>query len=192
MYWLTILLIGMAASIDNFGVGFTFGIQGKNISFMANLFMTVIALCLSYASLIIGSFLGHFIPASFSNSMGGLLILIIGIWTLFNSVFKNNKQSKTMSDPNYVDKDHNNVIAFNEAFLLGLALSLNAAGIAFGAGVTGLSPVFVPLSVAVFSFLTIDIGQRMGLKLFKTRLNHFFSCLSALLLILIGIYEIFS
>ncbi|BBN98342.1 manganese efflux pump MntP family protein [Sporolactobacillus terrae] len=191
MHWMMILLIGIAASIDNFAVGLTYGIKGKKITFSANLFMAAVALTASLITLFAGAALGFVFPEFMANLISGLIILGIGVWSLISGIRQKAKPSRTIPQAEQIDRDQNNLISFNETIWLSFALSFNAMGTAFGAGIGGLSPAAVALSVAVLSFLSIEAGQRFGLKKLRTRIGALSEYAASILLICIGIYTIF-
>lgn len=192
MHWLIILLIGCASSIDNFAVGLTYGTHGKQITRAANIFIALIALVVSYIALMTGRLIGYSIPQAFTGLCGGALILLIGIWTLFETLRNRKQASKTIPDADTVDKDHNNLITFREVLWLSFALSFNAMGAAFGAGVSGMEPVWVAVFVSLLSYVSIAAGQWLGLKSLRTPLGHISEFTASLLLIAIGIYTILS
>ncbi|EST12806.1 manganese efflux pump MntP family protein [Sporolactobacillus laevolacticus] len=192
MHWFMILLIGIAASIDNFAVGMSYGIQGKKITWIANLFMATVALITSLATIIAGSLLGFSIPEFFANMMSGAIILGIGLWTFAGAFRHRDKPSKTIPQADQIDRDQNNLISFNETFWLSFALSFNAMGTAFGAGIGGLNPAGVALTVGTLSFFSIEAGQRVGLKRLRSRIGRMSEYAASLLLIFIGIYTLFT
>lgn len=192
MHWFMILLIGIAASIDNFAVGMSFGIKGKKITWIANLFMAVVALATSLITIIAGSLLGFTIPEFLANLMSGAIILGIGLWSLVSTCTHRMTPSKTIPQADQIDRDQNNLISFNETFWLSFALSFNAMGTAFGAGIGGLNPVGVALTVGILSFFSIDAGQRLGLKKLRSRMGTLSENAASILLICIGIYTIFT
>jgi putative sporulation protein YtaF len=192
MHWFMIFLIGIAASIDNFAVGMSYGINGKKITWLANLFMAVVALATSLVTIIAGSFLGFTIPQFFANLMSGAIILGIGLWSFFDAFRHRSSPSKTIPQADQIDRDQNNLISYNETFWLSFALSFNAMGTAFGAGIGGLNPVGVALTVGVLSFFSIEAGQKLGLKKLKSRMGTLSEYIASLLLICIGVYTILT
>ncbi|MCL1631156.1 manganese efflux pump [Sporolactobacillus sp. CPB3-1] len=191
MHWLMILLIGIAASIDNFAVGMSFGIKGKKITWQANLFMAAVALAASLIMLIAGSVVGFKISDFYANLTSGSMILGIGIWSLFSAIKNRNTLSKTFPQAEQIDRDQNNLISFNETFWLSFALSFNAMGTAFGAGLGRLNPIGVAFTVSFLSFFSIDAGQRVGLTKIRSRIGALSEYIASLLLICIGIYTLF-
>ncbi|MCO7176089.1 manganese efflux pump MntP family protein [Sporolactobacillus kofuensis] len=192
MHGLMILLISVAASIDNFAVGMTYGIQGKKITWMANLFMASVALVTSLVTIIAGSLIGFTIPEFMSGLISGMMILGIGLWSLFGAWHHREKPSKSIPQADQIDRDQNNVITFNETFWLSFALAFNAMGTAFSAGIGGLNPIGVAMSVGVFSFFSIEAGQYLGLKKIRSHFGTLSEYVAAILLLCIAIYIILS
>ncbi|RYL95915.1 hypothetical protein EWI07_00595 [Sporolactobacillus sp. THM7-4] len=191
MQWLMVLLIALASSIDNLAVGLSYGIQGKKITNTANGLMAAIALVMSLLALFSGRLIGYAVPESAAGILSGTIILFIGLWTLAGT-FRRKKSSAKILEANQVDKDHNNVITSNEVIWLSIALSLNAVGAAFGAGVAGLNPYWVLLSVCVLSFISVSIGQSLGLKGHRSNLGSMTELIAAAILIVLGMYTVLS
>jgi putative sporulation protein YtaF len=192
MHWLTILFIGIASNLDNLGVGVSLGMRTMRISQLANLIIAVISMLATYLTLSAGQFVAHQIPSFYANLIGGLLITAIGIWTIWTSARKDSPSSSgILQNPDRADIDQNALISWKESIPLGLALSLNALTNGFGAGISGISPVWTTISVGIFSFITVDLGLRAGYKISQTWIGKYANQISGILLIAIGVYEIF-
>ena len=73
---------------------------------------------------------------------------------------------------------------------LGLTLSFNCIATGVGAGLTGLSPLPLAISVFTLSMVTLSSGYWTGWKTASNRLESWSQGFSGILLILIGIYEL--
>ncbi len=82
-------------------------------------------------------------------------------------------------------------ISLKETLILGLSLSLNAMAGGFGASLSGYRPLFVSVTIGGVSYITIDVGQKVSKTYMSQWLGPIAQKLAGLLLILIGIYEIF-
>lgn len=191
-YWIIIIFIGLASSLDNFAVGLSYGTQGKRITRSANAWIALAAIFISLVALIAGRLIGFTIPASLTGLCGGLVILLIGIWSLIESFKHRHQSSKTIPEAERVDRDHNNLITSREVVWLSFALSFNALGTAFGAGVGGMDPLSVSLFIGLLSYLSIASGQWMGLKSIRTRLGSVSEVAASILLIAIGLFTMLS
>jgi len=97
---------------------------------------------------------------------------------------------KITKNPSFADLDANGFISLKEAMALGLTLSFNCIATGVGAGLTGLAPLPLAISVFLFSMVTISLGYWTGWKTASNRLEHLSQVFSGALLILIGIYEL--
>lgn len=190
MHWLMILFIGIASSIDNFAVGLSYGTKGKKITYTANLFIAFIAFIIAYAALIAGKSLGMALPKTLPEILGGAIILLIGLWSLGDTL--KNRSTAAMPEAEDIDRNQDNLIETGEVFFLGIALSLNAMGTAFGAGMGGLPPLLVAEFVSILSFVSVGCGQWLGLKGMRSNMGKASEYLAACLMIAIGIYSIVS
>lgn len=70
-----------------------------------------------------------------------------------------------LKSPEKADLDKSGNINFFEAIVLGIAISMNALTNGLGAGLLKLSPFAISLSAAIFSFLTVWLGVKLGKRL---------------------------
>lgn len=177
MQWITILLISIAANIDNLGISVSYGLKANRIPFTTNIIIAVISAICTFISISAGQFLSNYLSNSTANFVGGFLIVCLGLWIISTS--KNKLPSKI--------KD----IGWNESILLGGLLGLNCLTIGFGAGITGIPPLYASLSIGLFSIISISIGVSIGNKIGNTLFGKYSNSFAGLLLIIIGIYEMF-
>lgn len=211
MHLLSALMIGVAANLDNFGIGVSYGIRKIRIPFLSNFFIALLSGIIVALSVLAGHILGQFIGVA--NLLGALLIIGIGVWVGLDkgltepaAVPVSVPLTKTYSlpikplrcivriikDPSAADKDANGFISAKESVALGLTLSLNCVATGVGAGLTGMSARPVALFVFLFSMVTISIGYWTGWRTASNRFEKWTQILSGVLLILIGIYEILN
>ncbi|PNB63295.1 sporulation membrane protein YtaF, partial [Pseudomonas sp. GW456-E7] len=135
-----------------------------------------------FISMLIGSFLTKFFPVYVTEKLGGLILVGIGVWVLYQ-FFKPAKDKeyllheKTLLNlevrslgivihilrkPMSADIDKSGVINGIEAVLLGFALSIDAFGAGIGAAILGFSPIVMSIAVAIMSSLFVSIGINAG------------------------------
>lgn len=197
MHWFSIVAIGIAANLDNLGIGLSFGARSTKVPLLSNLLIAFLSMAATYLAMSAGIFLSHLISPSWGNLIGGIVVVLIGVWGLRSSLKRRRKlvsdaeldeQMTRMAERS--DKDGNHIISWGESISLGFALSFNCIGSGLAAGVSGVSPLFSALSVGLFSLLTVDIGVRLGSKIAKSWFGKYSELLGCLLLIVIGCYEI--
>ena len=162
LYFTGLLLLVIAVSLDGFGVGITYGMQKIKVPFNA---LFIIMLCsglVLLASMTIGRMLEAFISADTAKILGGVILITIGLFSLFNIIRSKLKKqhvsimetdTSTFDDiktvlatPDKADLDRSGTISASEALLLGFALSLDAFGAGIGASMLGYAPVLTACS----------------------------------------------
>ncbi|NRD77795.1 sporulation membrane protein YtaF [Bacillus sp. BRMEA1] len=208
MHWLTILLIGVAANIDNLGISVSYGLKTTRIPAASNLFIAVISMICAYISITAGEVISNFISLKTANLIGGLLIIFLGgkcITEAYFSkaslesgteeaerVYADSNFSRVIAHPQLADLNQDKVITLKESILLGLALAMNCLAIGLGAGIAGIPPVLTTLSIGVFSYISIAIGAMIGSRISNNNIAKYSNILSGLLLVMIGVYEIIT
>lgn len=192
-----ILLIALAANLDNLGVGVAYGIRATKIPLKSNVIIAMIGAMITFIAVTLGSWIGTSLSPTVASVGGGVILFGLGAWTVYSDIRRMVTERKAKQKSNYfqqlldyperADTDHNNVISSQESILLGLALSLNCFGVGIGGGITGVSPLATAIMVGCTSFLTMVIGLQMGKRLSFAWTNS----LAGLLLLGIGLYEIF-
>ncbi|HBT49847.1 MAG: Sporulation protein YtaF [Caldanaerobacter subterraneus] len=207
MKWLIILGFAISASIDNFGIGLSYGIRNIRISFFSNAIIAIIAFLFSISGIIIGKWLNSVLFGSLSIFVGAFLIFIIGFRIILlavprKSVNKKVRQSKynsiknILENPEIADLDKSGEISLFEAILLGIALSANALTNGLGAGILGFSPFAISLTTSIGSFVSIWVGVKLGKRVAEIQvgsftLGQFGTLISGIILLFIAIKTLF-
>lgn len=210
MHIFSIIFLGVAANLDNLGIGLSYGIRRVRIPRTANLIIAF----LSGTATLITSLTGHFLAQMFSgklcNIFGGGIVSAVGIWVIASdlvtkrkhltgiehdnlSANKSNKENllDIIRNPEKADMDYSGDISIKESVLLGIALSVNCLATGLGAGMTGLSVIGITISVMVFSLTSIFLGAFWGKSCVSKLLGAKATALAGILLIILGVYEIF-
>ena len=170
--------------------------------------------CCSAGVVIVAMTIGHFFENLFSphlaESVGGVILVLLGAWVLFQ-FFRPEKRKELQGNeesilnfeiqslglvihilrkPMSADFDKSGTITGLEAFMLGLALSLDAFGAGIGAALLGLSPNNLAILVAVMSSLFVFIGMKLGSIFAHHTWVQKFSFIPGILLIIIGIWKL--
>ncbi|MFM1653933.1 sporulation membrane protein YtaF [Brevibacillus sp. B_LB10_24] len=210
MAWLLILGFTISSSIDNLGVGISYGIRGIRIGLLSNLLIAVICFLFSEAGITFGLWLSKVLPGIFPALAGAFLLFIIGLRIILLAVPRK-KQASTeggaeeapakgfkaiLKNPEIADADKSGEIGFGEAIVLGIALSANALTNGLGAGLLGLSPLAISLMAAIGSFVTVWAGVVLGSKVASVRigsftLGQFGTLLSGVILLVIAFNALF-
>lgn len=171
MHGISICLLGIATNLDNLCIGMAYGCRGQKIALRMNACIALISGLISLVLCLFSSCIAEGLQ-TLANFIGACLLIAIGIWTLWP------KQQKETA-----------VAAQASAWVLGLALAANCIPAAFGAGLTGLSPIWLGSTVAVFSFVTVGLGNRLGCSAKERWPGRLLDVLSALCMLIIGVVE---
>ena len=177
------ILLSLSTSIDSLGIGITYGMKNTKISFLSKVILFGISFFITSASVCFGDYLTHFFPESYAHWIGAGLLILIGLVVILKAI----KESHSAKQ-DYYDYDHSNLIDPKEAVILGIALSIDSFGIGLSSSFIGINSLFFPLSVGIFQFLFLSLGNFLGKKIHKISQvpDMIWSILSGILLILIA------
>jgi putative sporulation protein YtaF len=208
MHIVSALFLGLAANLDNLGVGISYGVQKIRVPFLSNFLIALLSGIVVAISVITGHLLSHY--TAVAGELGALMIVAIGIWVMVHKKSTSDQLPaaipvmKTYSlpikplscvvritkEPSVADFDANGFISTKEAIVLGLTLSFNCIATGVGAGLTGMDPLSSGISVFIFSMITISSGYLIGWKTATDRFEHLSQVISGAVLLIIGIYEL--
>jgi len=180
MKLITILFISMAANIDNLGISMAYGLRANRIPFRYNLIISFISTVCAFISIFAGRILSDFLSKSVSNLFGGILLVGLGLWVVIKSASPSKDCTRNMDSINW-----------KESIVLGFILAFNCLSIGFSAGITGVEPYSTALAIGIFSFISIVIGVRLGEHIGTSWLGQQAERIGGILLMAIGLIEIF-
>ena len=213
VHLLSILALATSSNFDNLGVGIAYGIRGTCIPFASNLLIALITGAGTLLSMLVGTTLYHVLEPQRATLIGGLAMIAIGAWIIVQASGQLRKARssteqlqdarkvisqhimfsnivKFLDDPFFLDKVCSTHIHIRETVLLGVALTLNNLVNGVAAGLMGLSLSLVTSFVAIFSIIAIWAGRSAGRSSYRW-IGNVTGPVSGLLLVSIGIYEIF-
>ncbi|MCC5910644.1 MAG: sporulation membrane protein YtaF [Clostridiaceae bacterium] len=212
-----LILLAIAVSLDSFCVGVTYGMRRICISFIS---LFIIILCTGLvvlASMTIGSFLSSFISPDIVEKIGGLILVSMGLFSLYNVVRtqKSNQSEEgkitqyelkekkwkaeiqklgifitVLKKPQQADLDNSGIISGKEALLLGFALALDAFGAGLGAAMLSYSPIITATLIALMSGLFVFFGIKSGFILSQRKYMQQMVFLPPCLLISLGLFSL--
>ncbi|OIJ10966.1 sporulation membrane protein YtaF [Anaerobacillus arseniciselenatis] len=207
---LSLLLLALAVSLDSFGVGLTYGLRKMKLPLKSLLFIASCSAVSILIAMTIGNWIVSYLSPSVAESIGGVILIMIGAWALYQIYrpakrdVKNKEDAvilnfeikilgvviKILRKPMVADFDNSGTITGREAFFLGIALSLDAFGAGIGAALIGFSPLLMAISVAIMCALCVTLGMRSGYVFSDSRVLQKFSFIPGLLLIILGVWRL--
>lgn len=201
MDYIPILLFAVSSSTDNFIIGLSYGIFKIKINIICNLIIAFISCIGTFVSMLIGETIGNYIPSIYSNYLGSILLILLGLYMLTSSLrgknFTSNKDKKIncyenfIEHPEIIDSNNSKNIEFKESVLLGIILCINNFSLGIGASITGLNIYLTSFSSMIFSIMFIKLGFYIGNRSIPKNLSNCCEIISSLIIILLGIYELF-
>jgi putative sporulation protein YtaF len=208
---LPILFIAVSSNLDNIGVGTAYGARKINIPITSNLLIAVVTATGTFLSIFLGHSVYLFISKGMDGLLGGGIIILVGLWVIFQEAYTHRVREpqeaelivktrrsryglrhivQILNNPIVADWDFSSHIDVKEALALALGLTINNIPNGIGAGMLGLNIYAMTTAVFVTSIITIWLGIYMG-KLGVRSMGRSAGVLAGVLLILVGIYEIF-
>ncbi|MFS0646771.1 sporulation membrane protein YtaF [Siminovitchia sp. 179-K 8D1 HS] len=206
MSFLSLLLLAVAISLDGLGTGFAYGLRKMGIPFKS---IIIIALCTAFSlgcAMLFGQFIQSFLSPLAANRLGGIILIIIGSWIIFqffrseqagaHDKFEFNWEIKSigivihiLKKPTRADFDSSGTITGMEAIMLGAALSLDAFGVGIGAAMLGFHPLLLSGAAALSGVLFLNAGIALGKFFSHMKAMQKMTFFPGILLILIGILK---
>ena len=156
----------------------------------------------------VGSVVKNFLPGNIPAILGFILLITLGVYRLFEYMFKSYITKKSRSDIpltfkifdfNFVlevyadeikaDFDKSKSLNSKESFYLALALSLDSIAVGFGSSLVNINYLQVLILCFIIGILAVSIGVFLGRK-FAEKLNLELSWLSGILLIILAIVRV--
>ncbi|ELC8456669.1 sporulation membrane protein YtaF [Clostridium perfringens] len=200
--FLSILLFVIAASLDILVVSLAYGLKDIKINFSSTLVIASISALGTFISMILGKFLVDLIPVKLGDIIGGLVLLLLGFYSIY-SYFKEKKiltshNSENNSSPTFIlenpevaDKDKSGNIDFKESLALSLALALNNFGLGIGASISGLNITFTTISTFIISLIFISLGFYLSKTIKSKNISKNSNLIAGIIIIILSLFIIF-
>ena len=202
------LLLVSSLCIDSFVASIAYGTSKIRIPTLSKILINLVCTITLACSLFIGSIFKSFLPGNLPTILGFLLLMAIGIYRLFEYIFKAyiSKCSKSNSpltfkmfdfqfilqvyaDEIKADFDNSKCLNVKESFYLALALSLDSLAVGFSSSLCNLNYIEVLILCFVIGMLCVSLGVFLGRK-FAQKIHFELSWLSGLLLIILAIIRV--
>lgn len=185
MHLLSILLFSLSANLDNLVIGLSYGIRKIPVRLPANLVISTLIFIGTGLALELGERCLSFLPTGFSAFLGSGIIILVGCAGLLRVFIKKSKAPGSIPQ-------NAPPLSLRNAFGLGLALSANNIGVGIGAGFSGLAALPSAAVAFVFSFVLLQLGNRIGRSRLAGKTGRFAEPLANLIMIALGVYELFT
>lgn len=159
-------------------------------------------------SMLIGNALTKGFSLAIAQTLGAVFIAVTGIWIIAQAWWEKWKENlreensldivvkplgiiiRILNNPAKAHLDQSGSISSSEA--LGIALALNAPGAGIGAAMEGLPALLTSLIVTATCFFLAALGTQIGRKYAANWLGDKVAIISGLVLIALGLWELFT
>ncbi len=212
MEFFALVFFALALNMDAFATGAAYGIRRIKLPLSSLLIISGLSVLAITLSMLAGNVLAGFLSEAFARRLGGIILLFIGGWFLWQSLRRNGPQiydageeTKTLlhiriyslglvihvlREPYRADLDRSGEISAREAFLLGFALAMDSFGAGFAACFLGFDLVLTAALVGIGHILLTYLGLLAGRGFSATWLGKQFSVLPGCILILLGLAKL--
>lgn len=182
------LLLAISSSIDSLGIGVTYGIKNTKISKLSKIILFAISLITTYISILFGNIIQYILPKSFTNFLGCLILICMGIYIYFQALKKEKDSQNIFNSPISSDINHSKIIEPQEALILAIALSLDSFCIGICGAITDINLSLFPFLVSILQLAFLSLGAYLGIHIrnFCKLPQNVWSIISGILLIFIG------
>jgi putative sporulation protein YtaF len=206
--YVALMMLAFALSLDSCSVGMTYGLRKVRISLKSIIVISICSAAVMFVSMGIGQFVQTIFSAEVAKRIGGLVLIGIGAWVLYQFFAEDKKEEKLdektlwnleiqslgiviqiLRKPIVADFDNSGTISGIEAVMLGLALSLDSFGAGIGASLLGYPPLIMAALVAIMSFVFLSLGLKMGQWFSTLQWMQKLTFLPGVLLIIMGIWK---
>lgn len=215
MELLSYILFALALNLDSFGAGMAYGARQIRVPLLSLLIISLVSVAAIVISMLCGQIFLSFIPTGLAHRLGGILLMIIGLWVLYqtrrsgqaaaiDSQEKNSDHKmikihirplgliiQIMREPARADLDSSGAISSGEALVLGVALAMDALGAGFAVSMLGLSIVLTSLVVGLGHFFLTYLGLQAGRSLTNCGIGRCLTILPGFILITLGMFKMF-
>jgi putative sporulation protein YtaF len=211
LHLLSILLLTVSSSLDNFGVGVSYGLRNICIPLSLNLFIAFVNSSGTFFSMLFGKGLSDLLQPSIAGHIGAFILLCAGAWIIVmefrsrraeraaflaypektadrrNTLFSN--IHSYIHDPFTAGILCSGSVTMKEGAILASALTMSNISTGLAAGMMGFSLTITTAAAFIFNVLALSAGQMTGHYAGAYMIKWVSGIAAGLLLIFIGFYE---
>lgn len=199
----SLILIAIAVSLDGFWGGFAFGLRKIKIPLNSLLIISSWSVVCTMLAMLVGHYLKFFIPIEMAKYIGGILLLLLALYTLKegNAHRKEEKGSvqprlnlhdlvKILQNPLLADYDNEDDIKPMEGTMFGLAVAMDASIAAFTIALIGVNPFTTPFLFGISHVILIGSGNIIARISIVSSLGKRFSLFPGFILLILAVLRL--
>lgn len=175
------LAFAFSANIDNIAIGISYGIKKIKIGSKINLIIATLMAIITYITMFIGKSISNLFNITLIHKIGAYSLILIGTYLLFKEIFFKIKEK---------DNEELSNLTLKNILIIVFTLSTNNIATGIAASMIGINIYLTFLFTFIFSFLLLYIGNKIGRNILNKRIEKYSNILSALILIILGLFQI--
>lgn len=190
-----VILLVIVVSIDCFAAALTYGLARIRVNLISAVTVGFIGSVVLWLSLVMSEIISRLISPGFAQSMGGFLLILMGIMMIFKRIIRKFFKEKQHGlaaiflDEKKADADNSKDISVKEAFFLAAILSTDCflSGLSAGLGFS-LSQKIYAVTLNFFAAIAaVYLGIFIG-RLFNGKVKNVdLSVLDGMVLVMLGV-----
>lgn len=199
----SLILIAIAVSLDGFWGGFAFGLRKIKIPFNSLLIISSWSVVCTMLAMLAGHYLKAYIPIEMAKYIGGILLLLLALYTLKGGNEHRKEQRgnvqpklnlhdlvKILQNPLLADYDNEDDIKPMEGTMLGLAVAMDASIAAFTIALIGVNPFTTPFLFGIAHFVLIGLGNIAARTNIVSSFGEKFALLPGFILLILAVLRL--
>lgn len=183
MRFFSVILLGIAANLDNLCIGMSSGLSGRHIKLSHNLLISCISGVFAFAACAAAALMSQGI-ARYAQCIGAALLMLIGLHTVISALKK--KSDECEKQKNTASRE----LRARDTAVLGVALAINSLACSFAAGLSEIQPLPLGISITLLSLMFISFGNALGGRILALCSGKVLDVISGLILIATGVFQI--
>ena len=146
-------------------MGLSYGLRKIKVPFIPLIVICFFSAGAMFFSMTCGKMCAFFLSTQVAVFLGGLILIGVGFSIIGQQYFLAKSDCLVLNvlrEPAEADLNRSGGIDLKEAYVVGLALALDALGAGLGAAMSGYSLVFTPLCVGIAEFVMLNLGIFVG------------------------------
>jgi len=204
MSLLPVIMLGIAVSLDGFGIGLAFGLRKLRLPLLSLFVICLFSSASVFVSMQLGALASGLFSPRAASFLGGFILILVGACLARQAlrgegerpVVQNSEGgqnsglaflSVVLRDPSQADSDNSGTISAGEAMFLGITLALDALGAGFAAAMMDFSPADTTIVVALSKFMFVSAGLCMGRRYAENSGEKRTAAFSGMILMVMGL-----
>lgn len=186
------LLLILILSMDAFTAGLSYGMSYVRVPFFSILTVAALSGCMLTASLYAGDMLLALIPEGLTKAVSFSVLFFLSLYKFYDALPSHGSQKPQLTTDNIsqaINSADPSVLSAKEAFLLGLALSIDNISAGLCTGTQNIPAAILLLATTLIHICMIRLGLATGHVLAHKGLGRF-SWLGAAILMVLAFFRL--